>query len=88
MDWTAKELGVALLKRGGYFPFLHVVQTGSGAEPDSYAICIMGSFLGVKRQECEANNLPPSSAEIKNGGAVTQLLHTSSSHCTIKEQGS
>jgi hypothetical protein len=31
----------------------------------------------VKREEREADNLPPFTAEIKNGGATPQLLHTS-----------
>jgi hypothetical protein len=34
--------------------------------------------MRVKRQEREADHLPPSSAEIKNGGAVPLLAHTSS----------
>jgi hypothetical protein len=33
---------------------------------------------GVKRPGLEADNLPPSSAEIKNGGAISPLPHTSS----------
>jgi hypothetical protein len=33
---------------------------------------------GVKRQERKANHSPPSSAEVKNGGAIPPLQHTSS----------
>jgi hypothetical protein len=35
---------------------------------------------GVKRPGCEADHSPPSSSEVKNGGAVSPLLHTSSWH--------
>jgi hypothetical protein len=33
---------------------------------------------GVKRQGREADHSLPSSAEVKNGGAISPLLHTSS----------
>jgi hypothetical protein len=36
---------------------------------------------GVKRQEHEAGHSDPSSAEVKNGGAIPPLLHTSSWCC-------
>jgi hypothetical protein len=58
-----------------YFSLLHSVQTGSGTQPDS---CRMGngcSFPGVKRPGREADYTPPSSAEVKNGGAVPPLPH-------------
>jgi hypothetical protein len=32
---------------------------------------------GIKRPRCEADQWLPSSAEVKNGGAVSPLLHTS-----------
>jgi hypothetical protein len=32
---------------------------------------------GVKRQECEADHLYPSSAKVKNGGAIPPLPHMS-----------
>jgi hypothetical protein len=35
-------------------------------------------FPGVKRPGCEPAYSPPSSAEVKNGGAVRPLLHSSS----------
>jgi hypothetical protein len=34
-------------------------------------------FTGVKRPEREADHLPPSSVEIKKGGAITPLPDTS-----------
>jgi hypothetical protein len=40
-----------------------------------------GLFLrGVKRQEREANESPPSSAEVENGGAIPSLSHISAWH--------
>jgi hypothetical protein len=47
----------------GFFLF-HSVQTGSGANPASYAMGTGGSFLGPE-------------AEAKNGEATPQLPHTS-----------
>jgi hypothetical protein len=32
-------------------------------------------ILGVKRQRCEADQSPPSNAEVKNGGAILPLPH-------------
>jgi hypothetical protein len=46
---------------------LHVVQTGFGAHPASYPMD------RVMREEREAGHLPPSCAEVKNGGAVPPL---------------
>jgi hypothetical protein len=41
----------------------------------------LGAFsLGVKWLGCEADHSPPSSAEVKNGGAVPPLPSTSSWH--------
>jgi hypothetical protein len=51
---------------------LNVVQTGSGGHQASYP---MGR---IKREGCEADHSLPSSAEVKNGEAITPLLHTSS----------
>jgi hypothetical protein len=36
--------------------------------------------LGLKRQRREADRSPPSSAEVKNGGAISLLAHMSSWH--------
>jgi hypothetical protein len=43
------------------FSLLCIIQTSSEAHPASY--------------EREANNLPPSSAEVKNGVAIPPLTH-------------
>jgi hypothetical protein len=41
--------------------------------------CVTGANSAVvKRQELEAAQLPPSSAEVKDGGAIPPLLHMSS----------
>jgi hypothetical protein len=37
--------------------------------------CLVG--MGVKRQGREADRTPPSSVEVKDGGAVPQFPHTS-----------
>jgi len=44
---------------------LQRVQTGSMAYPASYSMGKGGSFPGVKRTRCEADNALPSSAEVK-----------------------
>jgi hypothetical protein len=50
------------------FSFLHTAQTDSGAHPASY----------TRRQGGEADHLFPFSVEVKNGGTVPPLSHTSS----------
>jgi hypothetical protein len=55
------------------FSLLHSVQAGSGAHTASYPMGIGGSFTGGKRQGREADRSPPSSAEVKNGGAIPPL---------------
>jgi hypothetical protein len=60
------------------FSQFHSTQTGSGVHLASYPTEPGALSPGVKRQGREANQLPPSSAEIKNGGAIPQLTHTSS----------
>jgi hypothetical protein len=42
-----------------------VIQTDSEAHPDSYPIGAEGTFPGVKRSEREADDSPPTSAEVK-----------------------
>jgi hypothetical protein len=57
------------------FSLPHSLHTDSGAHPSSYAGAL---FPGVKRPGREADHSPPSSAEVKNGGAVPPLPYTSS----------
>jgi hypothetical protein len=56
--------------------FLHSVQTGTGAQPVSYPMCTRG----IKRSEREYDRALPSSAEVKNGGAIPPLPDISSWH--------
>jgi hypothetical protein len=60
---------------GQNFFLLHFVQTALGAHPASYPIIIGGSLPGVKRTGHEAGYSPPSSAEVKNSGAIPPLPH-------------
>jgi hypothetical protein len=53
---------------------------GSGAHPASYTMDNAGFFPGVKRPGSESDNSPPSSAEVKNDGAIPPLPHMSSWH--------
>jgi hypothetical protein len=61
-----------------YFSVLHSVHAGSEAHPASYPVGTGGSILGVRRREREPDNSPRCSVEVKNGGAITALPHTSS----------
>jgi hypothetical protein len=67
MDWTAR---VRSQVEARSFCFLHSVQTGSEAHSASYPVDTEGSFPGVKRPGREADHSPPSSADVKNGGAL------------------
>jgi hypothetical protein len=58
------------------FYHLQSSQCGSGTHQDYYRGGGVSSEL--KRQEHEADNFSPSSAEVKNGGAVPSLPYTSS----------
>jgi hypothetical protein len=49
----------------GKFSLHHRVQTSSGAHPASYPI-LMAHSLGVNRLGREADNSPPSIAEVNN----------------------
>jgi hypothetical protein len=60
------------------FSLLHNIQTGSGAHPASYTIGTGGSFPGGMRPGRETDHSPSSSAEVRNGGAIPPLPHTSS----------
>jgi hypothetical protein len=61
--------GVRIAARDGNFSLHHRVQTGSGPQLASYPMGSNGS-LGVKRPGREAENSPPSSAEVKMRGAT------------------
>jgi hypothetical protein len=59
------------------FSLLYGVQTGSGAQlPLKW---VSGPIsLGAKLQVHEADHSPPSNADVKKGGAIPSLPHTSS----------
>jgi hypothetical protein len=54
------------------------LQTGSGATQPPIQWVPGAISSGVKRQGREADHSPPSSVEVKNGGAIAPLPHTSS----------
>jgi hypothetical protein len=75
MGWTA---GVRFLAGARYFSLLHSVQTGSGAHPASYPIGSRGALPGAKRPGREADHSSPTSAEVKDGGAIPPVPYISS----------
>jgi hypothetical protein len=78
------SVGIALEGQGlisGRYRHLytfHSVQTASGGHIGSYQMGMEALSPGVKRSGSEADNSPPSSAEVKNGRAIPPLPHTSS----------
>jgi len=56
---------------GWNFSLYHRVQNCSGAHPVSYSMGTGGSFPGVKRPGREADQSPPTSAEVKSAGNYT-----------------
>jgi hypothetical protein len=55
---------------------LHSIQTDSEAHPVSYPMGTGGSFpWGIKQQRRQADHSSPSSAEVKEGGAIPPLPH-------------
>jgi hypothetical protein len=64
------------------FSLLYSVQTDSETHPASYPMSTRGSFPGVKRQEREADHLPPSSAEVKKGEPIRPLPHVFHDLCS------
>jgi hypothetical protein len=60
------------------FSLLHSVQAGFVTHPASYTTSTLAVFPGVKQQGHEDDHSHPSSAEVKNGEAITPLPHTPS----------
>jgi hypothetical protein len=52
-----------------------MVQTDSGAHSASHPVGVGGDFPGVEQTENGADHSPPSSAKVKNDGAVPPLPH-------------
>jgi hypothetical protein len=65
-------------RQGQEFTVFHSVQTGCGAHPASHPVDTGSDFPRAKRSGREAAQLPPTSIEVKNGGAVLPLPHMSS----------
>jgi hypothetical protein len=63
--------------RGKIFVLLQSIQNGFGTQPASYPMEMGALCPGVKQPGHETKHSPPSSAEIKNGEAVSPLPHTS-----------
>jgi hypothetical protein len=55
------------------YSLLNSVQIDSGANTDSYTMS-----AGAISLRCEADHSPPYNAEVKNGGVIPSLPHTSS----------
>jgi hypothetical protein len=65
-------------------------QTGSGVHPVHPATSPMATgalSLRVKRQGREADHLPPSSAEVRNGGTIPPFRHVLVLNYIIKYKG-
>jgi hypothetical protein len=60
------------------FSLLHSIQTDSMAHQPHIQWELRGVSLGVKWPGHGADLLPPSSAEVKNGGAILHFPYTSS----------
>jgi hypothetical protein len=68
MELTAR---VRFPARASDISLLHRVQTGSGTHPDFYP-------RRLNLPGCEVDHSLPSIVEVKNDGAIPQLLHMSS----------
>jgi hypothetical protein len=56
-----------------YFSTFLNLHAGTNFNPTAYKMGILSGFPGLKRLEREADNSPPSIAEVKTGGAVILL---------------
>jgi hypothetical protein len=62
------------------FTLYHCIQSGSGATQTPSQVVQAALFHGVKRGR-EADNSPPSTAEVKNAWMYTTTSHTCSWRC-------
>jgi hypothetical protein len=76
VGWAA---GVRFLVEARDFSPLHSAETGSGDHPTFWSIGmdVFAGGGGVKPPGREADHTPPASAEVKHGGAIPPLPHTS-----------
>jgi hypothetical protein len=75
---VSKKTDYGLDGRGSIPGRVEIIQTGFETNPVSYPVGTGALSQGVKRQGREADHSLPSSAEIKNGGAMPPLPHMSS----------
>jgi hypothetical protein len=71
------------LGRGKSVSLLHSIQTSSGGHSASQPMATGGSFPEVKQPGFEGDHSTPSSAKVKNGGAIPPLPHKSSWHSVL-----
>jgi hypothetical protein len=76
--WTAQGGGIRFPVGARNLSLLRNVQTGSGVYAASYPMGTGAPSPGVKLQGCETDHSPPTSAEVKNVGAIPSFPHTSS----------
>jgi hypothetical protein len=62
---------VRFLAMAGDFSLLHSIKTGFGAHPASYPVGTGALSPEIKRPRHEADHSSPSSAEVKNDGAIS-----------------
>jgi hypothetical protein len=74
---NGRDIGVRVLV-GTKFSLLHVVQTGSGARPDSFPIGNGGFSPEVKWPKREADSLLELVSRSRKFGAILPLSHMSS----------
>jgi hypothetical protein len=65
MGWMTERSEFKARQGQELFP-LHIVHTGTVANPATYLMGTGGSILGEKRPDCEANRSHVTSAEVKN----------------------
>jgi hypothetical protein len=71
MDYDLGDRGL-ITSKGKFIILLQNVRSGSGAHPASYPMGTGGSIPGPRR---ESDDSPPSSADVKRGGAIPPLPH-------------
>jgi hypothetical protein len=77
MGWTTEESGIDFLKEKK--TLLSIAASRRALGPTQSHTKDTGRNLrGVKKLGREFNYSPPSSADVKNGGAIPPLSHTSS----------
>jgi hypothetical protein len=80
MNWKS---GVQFLAGTRDLSSLHSVHTGSGVHPATYTMDTKGTFQRNKQPGCETDHSPPSSAEVRNGGAPSIVIMV---WCLIKQR--